>query len=254
MLNLKIGGIVAGAAFILSLILGFVGGTAMPQLIIRPIIFAVIFFVISGFIKIIVSRFLPEILEDDGGKEGAVNFPGSHINIMEGDLPGGAKIALNHVSFGAIADESEEGLGDISELLTKKTGSRASSERTQAGMDQNPQEDYTGDGVLGKFSKSAPDGTPEHVTSPAGKPAGGTDFEGISGEDTLPDLDSMSGAFMSSVSGGESDTADPSSPVSRPSSGSRSSSRKKAPEWSGDFNAKDLASGLRTILSKEKEG
>ena len=243
MLNLKIGGIFAGIAFILSFILGLAGGTGMPLLIIRPVIFAGLFFVISGLIKLLVSRFLPEILEEDDFKEDSGNLPGSRINILEGDFPEGG-LTPGPVSFGAIPDEADHGLENISDLLAKSTAARASSERTQAGMDQNPQEDYTGVGVLESISESAQD--ENH-----GKQAGKADA-GVSGEEVLPDLDSMAGAFMSPVTGEEPDTAEysVSAPSPKPSSGSKS----KAPAWSGDFNAKDLASGLRTILSKEKEG
>jgi hypothetical protein len=71
-------------------------------------------------------------------------------------------------------------------------------------------------------------------------------------EDFFPDLDSMAGAFSSSSSsvdrGADSGGH---SPLTAPSRKSRAS---KDAGWAEDFNAKDIAAGLRTVLNKEKEG
>jgi len=256
MLNLRIGVIIAGTAFFLSLFLGLAGGTTLPLLIVRPVIFAGIFFIFPSLIKMVISRFLPELLEEGGSKREAENLSGSEgesqpwrvpaagsrINILEGD-PGSTGPAPKQAVFGALPDDSDEELGNISELHAVSTASRTSYERTQEGMDQNPQEDYTGEGAPDIASKEAPEGKPE-------KQARGTGFGDISSEDALPDLDSMAGAFLSPVKGEESVEPEYSAPLPKPSL----SSKNKAPAWSGDFNAKELASGLRTILSKEKEG
>jgi len=244
MLNLRISGIIAGAAFILSLILGIVGGTTMPLLIVRPLLFACLFFIISGLVKLIVSRFLPEILENDE-KDEVDNHPGSRINILEGD--GRTGTGPRYAFSGALPDDSDHQLENITDLLAKTKASRVSSE----GMDQNPQDDYTDDGDPEKIPELSPVDS-RHGVSSAGKHAREPDIEGISGEEALPDLDSMAGAFLSPVEGEESDSTEYTVSASPPKSlyGSKS----KAPAWSGDFNAKDLAAGLRTILSKEKEG
>ena len=253
MLNLRIGGIVAGAAFVFSCILGLVGRTAMPLLLIRAAIFAVIFFVISALVKMVAGRFLPELLEDDGSGGDEVSIPGSRINIMEGDslsLEGGAA-DTGSASLAALADDSEEGLGNIADLLRISKAPRVSNGETQAGMDQNPQDDYTKEGETDKFSTLIPDEGSVPAFSSSGAEADEAEFGGSSASDgILPDLDSMAGAFMSSAAGGEPDTTEysVSAPPPKPSSSS------KTPAWSGDFNAKDLASGLRTILNKEKEG
>ena len=241
MLNLRIGGIIVGAAFIISLVLGLAGGTAMPLLLVRPLIFAGLFFIIPGLIKMIVSRFLPELLEEEDTRKEERNQPGSRVNILEGDSAG-TGAASRQAVFGALPDDSDEKLGDISELVSISRASQASNEMPQAGMDQNPQEDYTGEGDPVKFPESAPDGSPVKRARETG----------AADEDALPDLDSMAGAFLSPDKGEELDV--PEYSVSASSPRPSFSSKNKAPAWSGDFNAKELASGLRTILSKEKEG
>jgi hypothetical protein len=73
------------------------------------------------------------------------------------------------------------------------------------------------------------------------------DFSG-SGE-ILPDLDSMAGAFASTSLNEEPEAEfSVSTPSKKPSSGGKNSG------WSGDFNAQDIAKGLQTLLSKDKEG
>ena len=271
MFNLRIGGIVAGAAFVLSFLIGLVSGSGMPMLLLRPLVFAVLFFVIAGIVYFLVMHFLPELTERGDSREELTLRPGSRIDITEGDItpgdvaPGAVLPAMQppvppRMFPGAQADESEEGLGNISDLVGGSTAFPASEGGAQAGMDQNAQDSYTGDDGIRSFSAPEP-------WSPATQPvfSGGTDpapsreaFEprdipaagASSSVDSLPDLDSMAGAFMPASGDSETDTTDFS--VSTPSP--RSSSSNKAPAWAGDFNAKELASGLRTILNKEKEG
>jgi hypothetical protein len=82
------------------------------------------------------------------------------------------------------------------------------------------------------------------------EPAGDMLGEISDSMDFLPDLDSMAGAFRPASADGESDTTEysVSTPSRKPSSGG------KGAEWSGDFNAKDMAKGLQTVLKKDKEG
>ena len=245
MFNLRISGIIAAAAFVLSFLIGLLSSTSMPMLIIRPLVFAALFFIITGLIYYLVNQFLPELLEGNEITEDKALRPGSRIDITEGDSasfpPPGDQAGL-----GAQADNSEDGLGNISDLLGKYTASPApgggtpeETGGTPAGLDQNEQTEYNKTGGS------------ENATSPA-KPVvpSGTAAEISDSVDFLPDLDSMAGAFLSQITGEESDTTEYS--VSTPSP--RPSSSNKTPEWAGDFNAKELAAGLRTVLKKEKEG
>ena len=290
MFNLKTSGIIAGAAFILSFLIGIVSGTSMPMLIIRPLVFTVVFFIITTVVYYLVHQFLPELLDGAGPAEDTLIRPGSRINITEGDSPdytrgfsqgpgpgdnrgnspGNFPTPENQGFMGAQADEGEEGLGNISDLLGKAAAAPASNGRTNGvtptGLDQNAQSGYNkgGEGNLEEFSEPGPSSHSGGRSigpgvSPAGSPAeaGGrsssaeTEVEEISDSvDFLPDLDSMAGAFLSNLGDEESDTTEYS--VSTPSP--KPSSSNKVPEWAGDFNAKEIAMGLRTVLHKEKEG
>ena len=251
MFNLKICGIIAGAAFILSFIISLITGNFMPMLLVKPAIFGVLFFIISCVVNILVKTFIPEVLENNDSDDESIILPGSRINITEGDSPPAtganrpaASPAVPVPGFmGAQADEAEEGLGDISSLMNKSSINNVSGERTQAGMDQNRQDDYnTKIGDLEEVGETKDN---------RAVPVAAAEADDMSNPvDILPDLDSMAGAFLPSVEGEEEDT--PEYSVSAQSV--KPSPLKKAPAWAGDFNAKDLAAGLRTVLSKDKEG
>ena len=90
MFNLRICGIIAIAAFLLSFLIGLINGTTMPLLLARPMIFAVIFFTISAAVNVLISNFMPELLEGSGPDERSRELPGemrpgSRVDITEGD-------------------------------------------------------------------------------------------------------------------------------------------------------------------------
>jgi len=259
----------------------------MPVLLLRPLIFAVLFFVITMLVNFLVNRFMPELLAG-GGRDDDFH-PGSRIDITDEDMDfsqsfdpasaqGGYSPPRGQVFMGAQADDSEEGLGNISDLLKRGGMPPAPTEGilpgTGSGMDQNAESGYNGEGDLEELAETDPfaawdplplakapasreaasprEATPRSAQAPGAQsrqqvPDDGGDPASV---DFLPDLDSMAGAFLSSSAEEDSDTIEysVSTPVAKPS---RSSS---SPAWSGDFNAKDMAAGLRTVLSKEKEG
>ena len=307
MINFRISGISAAVAFFLSFLIGLVSRAAMPELIVRPLIFALVFFVLSGAIYYLVSHFLPELLSgDNGGYSSSAGADGAHlgsrVNITEGDasfmppytqgdfMQGGMEAGGVGAGFmGAQPDDSEDSVGNIADLFQRQNGSPASgfggmeahapgsSEVAGAGMDQNAEVQYNGgEGETAKmqegesdqfvpweppsFSGGADSGEAASMSSasmpsasvPSAAPAAsGASFSpSLGSEDFFPDLDSMAGAFRSaSLDGGSS--AEHSSFAAPPK---RSRSNSKAQSWSEDYNAKEIAMGLRTALNKDKEG
>jgi len=250
--DLKQSGIFAAIAFVFSFIIGLISRSIMPMLIIRPLIFAAIFFALSAMVKILISRFLPELMGDGSMDDGGLK-PGSMINIMEEDssslAEGFISGALSQAS-GAKPDDSEEDLGDISEL-SKRLAFSPAGEGTLSGVDQNEKEQYTdmgssSDSVEPDFSNMFGTGA---SASSQGKTASAKTGGGSGLGEDLPDLDSMSGAFMTESSDLGSEAGGNSVPAPK-----KPSSSKKAPEWTGDFNAKEIAMGIRSVLKKDKEG
>jgi hypothetical protein len=266
--DLKYSGIFAVVAFVFSFLIGLISRSTMPMLIIRPLIFAVVFFALSAFIKILISRFLPELL-GDGAQDDDGFKPGSRINILEEDTPSDSSAlaegfisgALSQAS-GAKPDDSEDNLGDISELSKRIAFSTVAGE-TLSGVDQNEKEQYTDNGDLGDsigpdfssmFGTETSAGSQERTAGASAgsssKASTGTKSGGGSNsDDDLPDLDSMAEAYSSESSDQGSEASEYSGPVTPKKPSSR-----KAPEWTGDFNAKEIAMGLRSVLKKDKEG
>jgi len=266
--NLRYSGIFAGTAFFFSLLIGLISRATMPMLIIRPLIFAGLFFAITTFGNFLISRFLPELLEDRGSDEGG-SRPGSKINILEDDsqpyspaVPNGFLSASGEASAGAMPDDSDDDLGDISELSKKIAFPPVAGEATP-GIDQDAKESYNDEGAMS--DSAGPDfsnmfgmeasasgqekvaGTGASVSANAGA---GTKTGGRSGSDeNLPDLDSMAEAFMTESSDQGSEASEYSGPVSP-----KKSSSDKTPKWTGDFSGKEIAMGIRSVLKKDKEG
>jgi hypothetical protein len=238
MFDVKISSIAAGVAFIVSFLLGLLSGASFPALIIRPLVFAVLFFIIAGVIYFLVTHFLPELLEE-GGNEAAgpddVLNSGSRINITE-EEPSGPSI------YAAPADDSEDNLGDISNLFGKGRAAKAP-ETDFAGLDQHSEDGYTGSGVVSADIYNDSDSAESKSAIPKPAAASGAG-ESV---DVLPDLDSMAKAFLPDSGEDGADTTEYSTsdgPLKRPSGG-------RGQKMEGDFNPKELAAGIRTILKKE---
>ena len=261
MFNLRIGGIFAGTAFVLSFLISLVSRSTMPMLLIRPLMFAAVFFLLSFLLKIVIDRFLPELFEM-GDYEDSEIRPGSRLNITEDDsqihqMSEGLYRSPGQTVMGAKPDDLEETVGDISELASKgsfardlsaqPSQARNSGEDIFSGMDQNGEVGYTGAKGLQDFDEGALGG----MTGVNGlaRSAREDTVSNFSSEDTLPDLDSIAGSFVPSSQSEELEADE--YPISGPR---RVLSSSKPPSWAGDFNAKELAQGLHTFLNKDKEG
>jgi hypothetical protein len=127
--------------------------------------------------------------------------------------------------------EQEDELGNISELLEGKVA-RENSMGNNTGMDQTRESGYTTEGGPVRQTEDLPS---------AGLKASG---RGGDLTEDLPDMDSVAGLFSS-----PSEELDE-RPVERPEP-ERKPSGNKAQKMEGDFDAKELAAGIRTILSKD---
>ena len=220
MFNLKTSCIIAGLAFILSFLIGVISGSSFPAVILRPFVFSIFFFLFSGLISLVVGRFLPELLEEKTAKTNPeLVIPGARINITE-DTP-----AVPGMVY-ASPDESDEEVGDISLVIKDKEKPADSIEEVQGlpGMDQTGQSGYNSKGVSASSSGS------------------GDSF------DALPDLESLVGAFLPSSAKEEEVIQEYSSsePVRRSVTGNKPS------KMETDFNPKELAAGIRTVLKKDE--
>jgi hypothetical protein len=242
MFNLKWCGIAAGFGFALSFLVGVVSGAGLFWALLRAGLFGAVFFILAGGIRFLVDRFLPDLLS--GEKNGAelAGVPGARVDISVGDGEEDAVLpsALPHDS------QIDEEPGDIADLLngniarTPPPGPVPSFQ----GMDQKEEDGYT-ESRESQFQSKAPNGA-------AGTDSGEKTADPVSGDfhpaEVLPELDSMAEVFRPGGDGAPEPVSDGQSSFDRPGGGS---GRSKGQSMAGDFNPKDLASAIQTILSKD---
>ena len=270
-MDLKLGGIAAAVAFSLSFLIGIVSRSTMPFLLIWPLVFALVFFIIFIAAKFLFNQFLPELFEDP--ESNSALLPGSVVNIMEGDAnpddefssdaqgSGGGTLAWQS-SNAARPDDSDKSIGDISALSEIVSRNKAMHKEASAGesegMDQNMENGYTFmgdfDGIsqsgpqLGAVASGAANEPPARVAAKPVKPVKSAKSTWYSdSDDSLPDLDSMAGVFTSASAEEEPEPAKSSEPARE----RKSANREQTLE--GDFSPKDIAEGIRTVLKKDKE-
>jgi hypothetical protein len=219
--NFKAGGIAAGAAFALSLLIGLVSGTGFLALLLRALFFGALFFGLSCLIFWLLGQYVPELLsgaEDDLG----IPVSGSIVNIQEGPVAG------------AFPQDSSDLVDDI--------GGRPSA-RTR----QNP-----GDTPLDQEEKVDYTDTQDISDGPGNLSSGG--FAGSSpassGAEAFPDMDGLSETFTPQP--GEFDAGAVS--FDTPEPGRPRSSLGSGTTLKGDFNPKELAQAIQTVLKKDEKG
>jgi hypothetical protein len=210
--NFKASGIAAVTAFVLSLVVGLISGSGFLVVLIRALLFGILFFVLSCLVFWLLGQFVPELLserEDDFD----IPSPGSNVNISVG----------GPVS-GAFPMDNSETVDDI--------GGRAFA---SAPLDQDANAGYTEE-----------EGDLDGLETPS---TGRLGASPDAGEEVLPDMDGISedAPQTGGVDMGVSfDTSE---------SKRRDSASKRGKEaLGGDFNPKELAQAIRTVLKKDEKG
>ncbi|MDR2096501.1 MAG: hypothetical protein LBP76_13445 [Treponema sp.] len=255
MFDMRINGIIAGLAFIISVLVGSLSGGAFLIVLLRALIFAVVFFVIAAGINLAVSRFLPELLDMNDNDR-----PGSHIDVTVEDED-------NPI---ALPDEDSEGdVDNIGELVGESGGEGEGSFENimeGTGLDRPGKNGYTVNTEAGEdtsFSDNKsidPHASPLTDKQAMSKPnirtsADVQDFqpaipsrssEDADSVDVLPDLEDMAKAFLPSEGADKEESAFEDAPQKKQSKSGKGKS------LAGDFSSKDMAQALQTILKREE--
>jgi len=243
-INFRVSGIAAGAAFILSLIIGFASGAAFSAILLRAIVFALVFFALSGLGGVLVSRFLPELLSDTeaGGGSGDIDdydisVPGSRVDISVGETP----------IEGAFPDDASEAVDDIAGSPSTgsfTTGGNAASSHGQGDLQadfSNAERSPLDQGKKTGYNQE------RDITDDIGSLVDQGDFaEGQT--EALPDMGNIAEGYTEGESGQNveaEDFAPPEEPL-------RVSSKK--PTVADDFNPRELAKAIQSVLKKEEKG
>ena len=272
--SFKWGIIAAICAFVISVLVGIISGVGVFFIFIRAVIFTVVFFGVGFGIRFIINSFFPELLFPDEGSgddaygQDEYSQPGSRINIT---MDNTGEYAVPEL----FRSQNNEEMGNIDDLISGAFVSAARQsyrgEASSKGIDDNAEEGYNRAGV----SLDAPDDLPFMGSGYSGSsdmddvPEEKSVFTPSFGDDAglggLPDLDMMARAF----SPGSGPSAPPSAASSAfmpamesvpafmseepiESAPSRSKKGNKPEPLKGDFNPKELAEGIRSVLSNDK--
>jgi len=260
-------------ALVMSIGLGLIAGVGALHIFLRALLFTVMFFAFGFVLRLIITYYFPELLYASEETESQETFesekPGSRVNITV-DASGEYAVPELYKTPG----DSEE-LGNIDDLISGHFKPRqsdiaepfpSSSSPLSTGIDRYKEESYN---IGGSFQSAQNFGFDDFqdpfqddmpaieekapVEKPAFTPSFGDDSDDLGG---LPDLDAMAMAFSSmggeSVSRGFGAGSASSDEEFEPAQPSPSRGGNKPQPLKGDFDPKELAKGISTVLSKEK--
>ena len=138
MVNLKIGGMIAGGAFVLSFLIGLISGGRMGLILLRAGILALSFFAFIILAGILLNKFLPELLNPDEHDEGASG----------GEAPVGGNIDVS-VEDDKVADKAQ----GFQEATFPKVNS---GESFSKGLDRKHEKAYNEGGVHKEEAEEEP--------------------------------------------------------------------------------------------------
>ncbi|MDR2782443.1 MAG: hypothetical protein LBB48_01125 [Treponema sp.] len=84
-MHVKTSGVIAGGFFLLSFLVGLIGGAGFPMILVRAIVFALFSFVLSEAIHLVAERFL---LDSPAATDKEMSPAGSHVDIAVEDDSG----------------------------------------------------------------------------------------------------------------------------------------------------------------------
>jgi hypothetical protein len=249
-LNVKWGIYAAVGALLLAFTTSiFLGQAGFVISLLRGLAFAALFFILGVGIWTLLNTFIPELLfpesmdaaanifgpESSDSQSSDSGAYGSHINITLGDR---SDAALPD-SDGPDSDE----VGNISDLVSG-TASPAGEVKRERGLDEITEKSYT---VDGEAVASSLNGLAEHLPS---NESGGfaMNFDSFTMGGGLAGLETYGDSFLLPPDSGGTARREEASLPERKVTGNTP----KALE--GDFNPKDIALGIRTVLETDKKG
>jgi len=254
-------------ALVMSVGLGLIAGVGILILFLRALLFTVMFFVFGFALRYIITNYYPELMyaSEEARSQEAFERPGSRINITV-DTTGEYAVPELYKTSG-----DSETLGNIEDLISgffkphqADTDDGADSSPFSTGIDRNREQGYNSGGDFqsdqnfnfDNFEDPFQD-MPDLEEGPrVEKPAFTPSF--VDGSDDLgglPDLDAMAMAFSPTV--GESGShgfgaISASDDEFEPAPSHHHRGGNKPQPLRGDFDPKELAKGISTVLSKDK--
>ena len=243
------------AALVLSFIVGLFSEANMGIVLLRALLFCLLFFGLGTGIWILIHKFFPELLATIYNEEEPDSFsasPGSRVDItLDSNDRNFAVPEMYRKSI------NPDEMGSINDLLGKNTRADLAAkegEGEEGNVDQNEEEGYNYEqsnafagGMIDLAEleltpkKSDPVSDSSSNFNASFTPSFGGEDNGLGG---LPDLDSLSGAFSTTThnTSAESDSL----------GNDFLGDREKDKPLQGDYSAEELAKGIKTVLTKDK--
>jgi hypothetical protein len=243
-------------AAVVALLLAFTTSLALGQAsfgvaVLRGLVFAGLFFVLGTGAWTLINNYIPELLFPEANNDAAANIFGSGSSGSEGPdsqaYGSRVNITLGEGSDAALPDgngpDSEE-VGNIADLVSGAINPAEEAKR-QRGLDGIGENSYTdmGEGAVPSLTSFA-------EPAPAAETGGGFNMNfdsfalGGGGGGLEPFGDSFSLPSNSGAAAKEDDVFVP----------ERKVTGNKPMALEGDFNPKDIALGIRTVLETDKRG
>lgn len=224
--NVRIAGIAASAAFVLSALVGIIFGVGFPTVLIRAVIGGIVFGAGSFAALSLLKRYVPDLLtlSDDEGVAGNVDISVGDDEASTQDYESARDSTSSKRSHRGYFDESL-----VEEVEEVPAAPASSSETTDSPVSD------------------------EH-TPGAESSAEGDEEQAAESGDALPDLQSFSGAFdsLDEMPSGDSQASGTGSDSNESGEGLNSlGSGGAAAETGGNDDPKMMADAIRTVLKRE---
>jgi hypothetical protein len=252
------------AAFILSLALGISVRGQIFVVLLRALGFGLAFFILAAIIWNVINKFIPELLQAPSPQDASLmvglDNNGSRVDITVGDR----EDAVPQDAVLPPEEDTDDSVGNISEVMSGGYASRSvPAPRPAAGDSPSAAPPAAADpiGYLDGSLDPSPleslapaegmDQSPQSgYTQGGSSPVGASGLGNLSGDiESLPDLDAMAGTFLSPDAAAGEETGP--SPYNLGASVEKAPRAKKGNDMGEDFNPKELASAIQTILKRD---
>jgi len=241
-------------AFTTSILLGQAGFTAA---LLRGLLFAALFFVLGTGTWTLINAFIPELLFPEANDAAANIFGsetpdsqnrdpqayGSRINITLDD--GGPQVSATDAALPDSNGSDPDEVGNIADLVSGAVNPAAEAKKP-GGLDVTSEKSYTegGEGVIPSLG-----GLAEPPPADDGDSGGfSMNFDSLTMGGGVSGLESFGDSFSLPADAGGSAKEEA---VALPE---RRIIENKPAALEGDFNPKDIAAGIRTVLETDKKG
>jgi hypothetical protein len=198
-------------------------------MLIRALLFGVLFFVFTFLVFWLVGQYIPELLSGSTD-DFDIPAPGSRVNLQVGD-------------DGAFPSGDPDEIDNINGQKAQVTMENPDKQ----GMDHGSEGSYNAKGELADSSSDPADLDAVDFSGAAADFTGEAPQRNARAGGDLPDIDPLPEAFVPEQ-GGETVVYD------MPGERRPLSTHTKKPGFEGDFDPKELAQAIKTVLRKEEKG